>query len=152
MGSKSKEKAAKSLSVARRILGLPVQQSHERCCGQLCVAAILGLSREEVRLAFGGHWSGTNGQHVIKALIKLGCKVEPLRRIKKNERLPVCAMVRIKEQRSDKRYYSHWVVVWETLLYDPCGLCNFQTLLSGKWQITSYLPILAVPGKAYLDT
>lgn len=120
---------------------LPQQMDHERCCGQLCVAAIAGKSRQEVQEAFGGHWRGTNARHVIAALKKLGFKTgKKCYRTKKKQAFPLYCMVRIKQKRRDKKYRSHWIVILGNIIYDPCGHCNMHAFLSGQWIATSYLP------------
>lgn len=123
---------------------LPVVQS-PRCCGQTCVAMILGITELEA-IELVGKKGLTNVGHLIKALRKkgIGCS-RGLVKVYKHTVVPPNCIARVSWYRDGKRLgTSHWILYWDGVMYDPSGHEeDLRRLLATgtRAKVTSFLAI-----------
>lgn len=112
------------------------QPSKTRCCGQVAVAVLAGITLEESKKLIKKR-GGTQTKHLVAALRKLGFTCPD--KCKKMSRPPLgLGQMRTSEKKSG----WHWVVVDGDRIYDgssgnPDGTVNWPV----DWRITSYLPV-----------
>jgi len=96
------------------------QPDHSVCCGQVCVAMVLGISLEE-SLEIFGHAEATFAQEIagILRLARIDCR--PMDTGLGWPALPNRAMLHVRMEREGQIVpnFAHWVVLWDGTIYDP---------------------------------
>ena len=101
---------------------IPIIQSHERTCGQTCIAMLTGKTEDEI-IKLIGHAKGTKTKEIVKILNLLNIgNTQKLLLITKKTRLPDIGILKTVYDNVSKSKNWHWILKYRNKYYDPSGV------------------------------